>query len=821
MKKFNCIIMMLFFTALMLCIVVPTYAATFIVTNTNDSGAGSLRQAINDANANTDADTINFSITGTITLASSLTQIVYSTTINGPGSENLTVDGASAYRLFFFSGPMVPPSQTFHISGLTLTGGSAAQGGAISLAANQTLTVDSCIISGNEATINGGGISCWGTSTLTIQNCIVSDNDATTSGGGIYSNSSNLTVQNSTISGNDATTTSGGGILIEGSSSTTIDNVTISSNTASSSGGGISNHGISLNISNSTISDNGPVNSGGGIYNGGGGMMLTNVTISGNTANVGGGISSASSTLTLINVTICNNTGNNNGSGIYNSGTVTFQNAIIANNLGPGNNCGNAGGTFTSSGHNLDSENTCVFNQLTDIINTDPLLGILYENGGDTKTHALLLNSPAIDAGENYSGTPTTDQRGFLRPQDGDGDGNDDKDIGAFEVFTGTVSLPRTGQTSCWDENGNPCTCGASGCSGHDGGIQAGVAWPSPRFTDNGDCVTDNLTGLVWVKSPLANLRTWTEALSYADSLTLSGHDDWRLPNINELESLVNAQEPDQSAWLNTQGFTNVQPNYYWSSTTLTLDTTRALYVPMWDGRVHYSNATKADSLHAWPVRTGQQDKPDTDYPANQWKTGQTLSYDPVDDGAFQMGIMTPSSFRLTDNGDGTVTDNLTGLMWLKDANCMETHYAGTWPDGYANWQEASEIIAGINDGTYAGCSAGHTDWRLPNRKELHSLTDFSQSNPALPQGHPFVNVGSDPGHGYLTSTTCAHAMEDFWGVSIYNGTVSNAFKLTSTNWILPVRAGLSGNGNNGGSGGGGSSGGGCFINTSADLNSK
>jgi len=127
-----------------------------------------------------------------------------------------------------------------------------------------------------------------------------------------------------------------------------------------------------------------------------------------------------------------------------------------------------------------------------------------------------------------------------------------------------------------------------------------GVAWPSPRFTDNSnETVTDNLTGLVWAKSPLANTASWTIALSNTDNLTLGGHDDWRLPNINELESLVNAQEPHQATWLNTQGFTNVLSNYYWSSTTLTQDTTRAFYVPMGNGRIHYSNYAKSDSLYA------------------------------------------------------------------------------------------------------------------------------------------------------------------------------------------------------------------------------
>jgi len=433
MKRFNYIIMMFFSTVMMLYFISPTYAATYIVTNTNDSGVGSLRQAVNDANANAGADSIDFSVTGTITLSSSLPSITDSLTITGPSMANLTIDGNSN-QLFTFNGP--PGSQLFHITGLTMIGGSSTYGGAIFLPQSDTLTIDSCVISGNTAS----------------------------HGGGIYCNSSTLTVQNSTISGNNATQ-GGGGISIEAGSTVTIDNATISGNTANV-GGGIFNDGNILHISNSSITGNGPVNTGGGIYNSSSGMMLTNVTISGNTANAGGGITNASSTLPLINVTLSNNTGNP-GKGIYNGGTVTFLNTIIANIPGPGDNCANTGtGIFNSSGYSIDSANTCGCDQLTDIIDTDPLLGTLYNNGGDTKTHALLLNSPAIDAGEYYSGTPTTDQRGFSRPQDGDGDGNADKDMGAFEVFTGTVSLPRTGQTGCWDENGNPCTCGASGCSG-------------------------------------------------------------------------------------------------------------------------------------------------------------------------------------------------------------------------------------------------------------------------------------------------------------------------------------------------------------------
>ena len=785
-KRLYYVILLVFFAGLMLCMVVPTYAATYIVADTNDSGPGSLRQAIIDANANPGADTIEFTVTGTITLSGSLPTVTGSLTITGPGAESLTVDAGSNGYIFNLDG------QDNHIYGLTLTGGSAQDGGAIKLLQSDALTIDSCIISDNTAS----------------------------RGGGIYINSSTLTIQNSTISGNEATTGEGGGISIEGSSIVTLGNVTISSNTAASSGGGIYNNGNSMFITNSTINGNGPVTNGGGIYNSNTSATFTNVTISDNTANVGGGISNASSTLVLTNVTIYNNKGGISGRDIYNSGSVTFKNTIVANNLGSGNSCGNSGGTFTSLGYNLDSGSTCGFDQAGDLTDTDPLLGPLYDNGGATKTHALLLNSPAIDNGTE-SGRPSTGQRGFSRSQDGDGDGTVMCDMGAFEVFTGTVDLPQTGQTGCWDENGNPCTCGAPGCGGHDGSIQAGVAWPSPRFVVNGDCVIDNLTGLMWVKTPLTILRTWTTALTHANNLTLCGYDDWRLPNINELESLINAEEPDPAAWLNTQEFTNVQANYYWSSTTSIEDTTRAWYVDMGDGKVEYSNVTKTDFFYAWPVRAGQQDKSDTDYAANPWKTGQTEIYDPVDDGAFQRGIVIPSSVRFTDNGDGTVTDNLTGLMWLKDANCMETHYSSTWSSGLATWQEALDIVSGINDGTYAECGAGYTDWHLPNRKELHSLTDFSQSNPALPSGHPFENVELGPsGWQYLSSTTYSNSADEFWGLNMATGTMYGISKTgTNTNWIWPVRGILSDNSNtgNGVSGvGGGGSGGCCFISTAA-----
>jgi len=140
------------------------------------------------------------------------------------------------------------------------------------------------------------------------------------------------------------------------------------------------------------------------------------------------------------------------------------------------------------------------------------------------------------------------------------------------------ISLPQTGQTICYDSNGTVISCAGTG---QDGEFQAGVAWPNPRFTDNQDqTVNDNLTGLMWTKDGNAPgpeacgpgaAKTWQEALDYVKCLNTNnylGYNDWRLPNVVELASLVQNEEPNLADWLNSQGFTNVQPVNYWTSTT-------------------------------------------------------------------------------------------------------------------------------------------------------------------------------------------------------------------------------------------------------------
>jgi len=112
-------------------------------------------------------------------------------------------------------------------------------------------------------------------------------------------------------------------------------------------------------------------------------------------------------------------------------------------------------------------------------------------------------------------------------------------------------------------------------------------------------------------------------------------------------------------------------------------------------------------------------------------KTGQTTSYATGDDGDLEKGLIWPNP-RFTDNEDGTITDNLTNLIWLKDANCFSGR---TWNNALSDCNGLASVSCGLTDGSDAG------KWRLPHIKELQSLIDFSYYPVPLPLGHPFTNV--------------------------------------------------------------------------------
>ena len=260
----------------------------------------------------------------------------------------------------------------------------------------------------------------------------------------------------------------GGGIYTDGMHIVTLNDCVIKDNQADY-GGGIYNLG-QLYMNRCTVSGNSAVYGGGGIYNTPGGIgdsgqaWLDNCTISGNKVTEfdfsgGGGIYNYNGTIELLNCTIAYNSTSSFsgtvGGGFYNysSDTMYFKNTIVANNTA-GNDLYNNGHSSpaeatVSQGYNLDSENSCGFDQPTDKINTDPLLGPLQDNGGPTFTHALMHGSPAIDNG----GDPgITDQRGVPRPQ------GPAFDIGAYELEQAEVAPPVGTQINVSPTNPNNWT---------------------------------------------------------------------------------------------------------------------------------------------------------------------------------------------------------------------------------------------------------------------------------------------------------------------------------------------------------------------------
>ncbi|GAB4444768.1 MAG: hypothetical protein Kow0031_27200 [Anaerolineae bacterium] len=281
----------------------------------------------------------------------------------------------------------------------------------------------SLTIEGSGKGVDGNGIAgvrpfhIAATTTVTI-------NDLTVMGGNVPGSSDN-----------------GGGILNEGL--LTLNNSTIRDNTTGGNGGGIDNRGA-LTMTNSTLSGNTATGDGGGLHaTTGGSNVLKNSTISGNSADNGGGIYTYDA-VDLDSVTIAANSVTGDGSGLYAAlmsapEEVNFKNTILADNSGSADCYGDINAIIGDTGNNLiESQFACGFTDGTDgnIVGDDPQLGPLATNGGDTRTHALLPGSPALDAG---STTLTTDQRGVARPQlPTDPDPKDD--IGAYESSCGTAT---------------------------------------------------------------------------------------------------------------------------------------------------------------------------------------------------------------------------------------------------------------------------------------------------------------------------------------------------------------------------------------------
>jgi RHS repeat-associated protein len=353
-----------------------------------------------------------------------------------------------------------------------------------------------------------------------------------------------------------------------------------------------------------------------------------------------------------------------------------------------------------------------------------------------------------------------------------------------FALFPGSAQaapaeIPRTGQIQAFAWN-------------DDGHLQAGVPWTAPRFTAGGGVVTDNLTGLTWLRNANCigtayhdqppygatgdGLIGWEAALTFVNGLNniqfpLCGggaYTDWRLPNINELASLIHYGQIHSQDWLNTQGFSNFATTYpaYISSTHAAFNNS------FWT--VDFSsNSTGATIYNALliPVRG-----PTAGGLAPVPRTGVQTSYRQGDDGWFKAGTAWPvPRFQLIygkadgicsnpsadcDGNPSTdlVVDHLSGLTWSRNANLA----------GPQTWYEAVALANDLQLG-------GLTDWRLPNIRELESLIDYSRAGPALPAGHPFVNVPiTDPDNPFVNWTRIPYWSATTWAWFNQNAQVLN-----------------------------------------------
>lgn len=299
--------------------------------------------------------------------------------------------------------------------------------------------------------------------------------------------------------------------------------------------------------------------------------------------------------------------------------------------------------------------------------------------------------------------------------------------------------IPKTGQTKCWSGSGSLIDCKGTG---QDGEIQAGAAWPNPRFTDNRNgTVTDNLSGLTWVQAAdCLGRAAWADALKAAAALAngrcgltdQSRAGDWRLPNIIELRSLADfgSYNPALPAG---HPFKNFESAVYWSSSTVPAFPALGWFSTMAVGPHVFD--LKVNTFRVLPVKGGLGST------AKLPRTGQTRCFDTAgatipcagtgQDGELQTGVAWPNP-RFKDNGDGTVRDNLTALIWLKNAHCF----------GFRSWADALKDANGLGEGQCGLVDKSKPgDWRLPNTRELISVMDISTVAPALPIGHPFANL--------------------------------------------------------------------------------
>ena len=292
--------------------------------------------------------------------------------------------------------------------------------------------------------------------------------------------------------------------------------------------------------------------------------------------------------------------------------------------------------------------------------------------------------------------------------------------------------LPKTGQENIYHHP-------AENDLGDDGAVQAGYPTGSRRnlaFQDNGDgTVTDLASGLMWQKgnssnqdfAGLSGQMTWEEAFDYVENMnstSYAGKNDWRLPNIKELASVLNLDTWAPASYSILDG---TQASNYWSSTSLQIQGEQKTYcLGFNEAYIRYVHPDSTQKQFVRAVRSYLPGSGTYGYP----KSGQNQvfhqggGYDLGDDGVTQSGYPL-TGFSYMTNGDGTVRQAATGLIWQQSDSSSQTFGGFSGP---LTWEDSFSYIAQMNAQTFAG----YNDWRMPNYLELVSLLDFGYFWPII-----------------------------------------------------------------------------------------
>lgn len=297
-----------------------------------------------------------------------------------------------------------------------------------------------------------------------------------------------------------------------------------------------------------------------------------------------------------------------------------------------------------------------------------------------------------------------------------------------------------TDQEDCFNESGYKIPCAGTGQDAEH--KQNGLGFKH-RFKVRNDVVEDNLTGLHWCKN--ASLSdfplTWQEALDYLEEMNSSkifGHNNWRLPSRRELFSLISHQYINPSL-PKGHPFIGVFSGYYWTKSTCNRLPDQAWYIHLGGGRVY--RGMKYGSYMVWPV-------------------SGPYGYNYVE----RQRFITEEFF---------VRDRLTGLIWLKYADLTGQP---------VSWNEAFSAVKKLNIKRVGG----YSDWRLPNIRELESVTDMDSHSPALQPKHPFSKVQE----GYWSSTTSVYEPSYAWVLYTRDGAVGVGYKSLSEFYVWAIRSG-------------------------------